>query len=127
MAGFIVDYKTIKGMRVELPREFNGYQLVSAFAEAYVELVFSQSILVSDECLIRSIGSDAAKEALLLGISQRFTPRIAEVFTGIAEEKGLWECCLLQARHGNRKGREIFLREFSGYEPEVVEAILKLS
>lgn len=125
MSNFTVDYGTIHGMQVSLPAEgISGYDLVSVWAKAYTDYLFAQSILVSDECLVRSIGSDNAKEAMILGIQERCEPETAQVFRDIAEDH--WEIALLEARHGKKKGYEVYLRNFSGYEPEIVEMLLKL-
>jgi hypothetical protein len=123
---FIVDYGTIHGMKVHLPGEdINGYGLLKAWAKAYVEYVFSQSVMCSDEALVRSIGSDNAKEALILGIQRNLPPETAEVFKDIAESPGLWECFLLKARHGSERGFEIYMREFSGEDPEIAEKLIE--
>lgn len=121
----IVDYGTIHGMKVHLPKEgVNGYGLLRAWAKAYVEYVFSQPILVSDEALVRSIGSDCAKEALILGIEEKLSDKYRKVFRDIAESPGLWELFLLQERHGSQKGYEIYMREFSGLEPDIAEYLI---
>lgn len=123
----IVDYGTIHGMKVHLPKEgVSGYGLLAEWAKAYVDYVQNNSIMCSDESLVRSIGSDYAKEALILGIEKNLPPEVATVFRNIAESPGLWECFLLKARHGSRKGYEIYMREFSGEDPELVEELIAL-
>jgi hypothetical protein len=123
----IVDYGTIHGMKVYLPEEgVSGYGLLAAWAKAYVDYVQNSSVMCSDEALVRSIGSDYAKEALILGIEKNLPPETAQVFRDIAESKGLWECFLLKARHGSRKGFEIYMREFSGEDPDMVEELIAI-
>jgi hypothetical protein len=103
-----VDYGTIRGMVVELPEQANVFDVVEAFATAYVKYTMGSG-LVSDEVLFSSIGESNTRKAMRGGVEQRLSPEDYETVKDVLFNDDLWKLAVLKARYGKEQGELKFI------------------
>jgi len=104
-------------MVVKLPEDFNVYGLIDAWAQAYVEAIDES---ISDEMLVNE---KECRKILEDRIQKKLSGEKKDVFLRGVKDDDLWARAVLAAKHG-RKGKEIYLREYSGFPDDVIEFML---
>ena len=101
---FIVNYTTIKSIPVTIPVNAGIYDIIYAFANAYVEHTTSNAI-VSDETLVSSFGASQWREALKIGLLERYKGDviIEETIEDFCANDDIWESAVLSAKYGRRE------------------------
>ncbi len=129
----IVDYKTINGMKVDIPATkqadgtyaYNVDTLIQAFAKAFVEYM-TKSAIVSDNVLFSSIGASACREVMKLGFNSRCNDEtVKKIFNDVMDRDENWKMHVLTARYGKKKGMIKFWK-LTGVSDDRIKRLIEL-
>ena len=124
----IVNYNSIKDMEVEIKNPLSDALVhvvgafMQGFADAWVKYA-TKNAIVSDECLISSIGASNVREALKIGLLERIIDRGyekgSEVYNLTVDQLDSdmgWHMSVLKARGYNHD--EAFKKTMKSFHPD---------